>query len=50
MPNILYNNKVYKSNKTNIISFNKNINISYNNINNKNNIDYTRHFPPANIE
>jgi len=50
MPNILYNNKVYKSKNTNIISFNKNINISYDNNNNKNNIDYTRHFPPANIE
>lgn len=48
MSNIFYSNsfnKAYISKKTNVISLNKE-----NNINNKNNIDYTRHFPPANVE
>lgn len=47
MSKFFYNNsfnKAYISKNTNVISFNKE-----NNINN-NNINYTRHFPPANIE
>jgi len=52
MSNIFYNNsfkKAFISKNTNVISFNKENNIINNN-NNNNNINYTRHFPPANIE
>ena len=49
MSNIFINNnsfnKVNKYKNTNVVCFNNN-----NNNNKKNNIDFTRHFPPANIE
>ena len=46
MSNIFNNNRFNKTyiSTNNVISFNKDNNI------NINNIDYTRHFPPANVE